>query len=180
MAQLPPPTPDPLASESHGPRGRRTLLFFGIGAIILVLGFLGFAGAEALYLIRNGKAQVSDTVPADLPKEIPICTGFSPAHTIVVDLGHGKRYEVQGDCPEDRLQLVDDVTNQMASGGWTVHNDGAGNLSGYDYERHERIDIALVDSNNASNQTTVTIQMETGVNQVPSDFPQPSPSPPKR
>lgn len=180
MAQLPPPTPGPLPPEVHGPRGRRTLLLFSVGAIILVLGFLGFAGAEALYLISNGKAQVTDTLPSNLPREIPICTGFSPAHTFVVDLGHGKRYEVQGDCPENRLQLVEDLTNQMASGAWTVHDDGAGNLSGYDYERHERIDIALVDSNNASNQTTVTIQMETGVNQVPSDFPQPSPSPSKR
>jgi hypothetical protein len=180
MAHLPPPTPGPPAPDIPGGRARRTLLLFSIGAVVLVVGFLAFAGAEAIYLIRNGKAQVSDTLPSNLPKEIPICTGFSPAHTFVVDLGHGKRYEVQGDCPENRLQLVDDFINQMASGAWTVHDDGAGNLSGYDYEHHERIDIALVDSNNASNQTTVTIQMETGVDQVPSDFPQPSPSPSNR
>ena len=184
MAQLPPPSPGnnlpppgPLPPQFHGARGRRTLLLFSIGAIILVAGFLVFAGAEALYLVRNGKAQVSDTLPANLPKEIPICTGFIPAHTFVVDLGNGKRYEVQGDCPESSVQLVDDMTNQMASGGWTVHDDGAGNLAGYDYERHERIDVALVDSSSASNQTTVTIQMETHVDQVPSDFPPRSASP---
>ena len=154
------------------------LLFFRIGALVLVLGFLVFAGAEAFYLVRNGRAQVTDTVPPDLPKEIPICDGFTPAHTIIVDTSPGKRYEVQGDCPVNRLQLVDDLTNQMAYEGWTVVDDGAGNLSGYMYTKHERIDVGLSDSSAGSNQTTVTIQLQTAVTAVPSDFPPaPSPSP---
>lgn len=179
MAKLPPPVPGPIPPEYHGGSGRRVLLVFSIGAIVLVAGFLVFAGAEALYLVRNGKAQVTDTLPSNLPKEFPICTGFIPVHTIVVDTAKGKHYDIQGDCPENRPQLVDDLTVQMESSGWTVHNDGAGTLSAYDYERHERLDAALVDSNNASNQTTVSMQIDTVVTPVPSDFPQLSPSPSK-
>ncbi|MFN2465140.1 MAG: hypothetical protein ABR598_02615 [Candidatus Dormibacteria bacterium] len=140
-------------------------------------GFLVFAGAEAFYLVKNGKATVSDTLPANLPKQIPICTGFRAGHTIVVNAAGGKRYEVQGECPESRPQLVDDLTNQMAYIGWTVHDDGAGNLSGYDYQRHQRIDVALNNSSSQANQTTVTIDLQTEVNGVPSDFPTPPPSP---
>ncbi|MEA2683955.1 MAG: hypothetical protein QOK05_2283 [Chloroflexota bacterium] len=171
MAQLPPPAPSPSSPEFHGPGGRRVLLLFSIGAIILVAGFLIFAGAEALYLVRNGKAQVTDTLPSNLPKEFPVCPGFIPAHTIVVDTSTGKHYDIQGDCPENRPQLVDDLTQLMASAGWTVHNDGTGDLSAYFYDKHERLDVALVDSNNASNQTTISMQIDTGVLKVPSDFP---------
>lgn len=181
MARLPPPPPGPIPPEYHGAGGRRVLLLLSIGAIILVAGFLIFASAEALYLVRNGKTQITDTLPSNLPKEFPICPGFMPAHTIVVDTTKGKHYDIQGDCPESRPQLVDDMTVQMESSGWTVHNDGAGNLSAYEYERHERLDAVLVDSNNASNQTTVSMQIDTVVTAVPSGFPprSPSPSPPK-
>ncbi|HEY8739389.1 MAG TPA: hypothetical protein VIN56_02190 [Candidatus Dormibacteraeota bacterium] len=177
-----PPVPGPpprssIPPQYQGQSGRRVLLFFSIGAVILVAGFLLFAGAEALYLVRNGKAQVTDTLPANLPKQIPICTGFKPAHTIVVETGGGKRYEVQGDCPENRLQLVDDLTNQMQYIGWTVHDDGTGALSAYDYERHQLIELTLADSASGSNQTTVTMDMQTGVTAVPSGFARPSPSP---
>lgn len=156
------------------------MLFFSIGAVILVAGFIIFAGAEAYYMVKNGKATVSDTLPANLPKQIPICTGFKPAHTIVLDASGGKRFEVQGDCPENRLQLVDDLINLMQYAGWTVHDDGAGNLSAYDYERHAHIDVVLTDSNDSANQTTVNMDMQTGVTPVPSDFPQPTPSVPGR
>lgn len=180
MARLPPPSRPAVPPQFQGHGGRRLLLFFSIGAVILVAGFLIFAGAEAFYLVKNGKATVTDSLPSDLPRQIPICTGFKPAHTIIVDANGGKRYEVQGDCPENRLQLVDDLTSQMKFIGWTVHGDGAGNLSGYDYQHQLRIDVALNDSSSAGNQTTVTMDMQTAVRTVPADFPRPSPSPSAR
>jgi hypothetical protein len=156
------------------------LLLFSVGALVLVFGFLIFAGAAALYFVRNGRAQVTDTLPADLPGEVPICTGFQPAHTIIVDAAGGKRYDIQGDCPENRLQLNDDLVKQMEYLGWTVHDDGQGNLSAYDYTRRERLDVGLSDSTNTSNQTTVTIELQTAVTAVPSGFPRPTPSPSPR
>ncbi|MGI8609408.1 MAG: hypothetical protein ACR2MY_09315 [Candidatus Dormibacteria bacterium] len=192
MSNLPPPrTPmppppsgsTPPAPPDGGHGGRRVLLFFSIGALVLVLGFLVFAGATALYFVRNGRAQVTDTLPTHLPTEIPICTGFQPSHTIIVDVAGGKRYDIQGDCPVNRLQLNDTLTNQMEYLGWTVHDDGQGNLSGYDYTRHERLDVGLTDSTSASNQTTVMIELQTAIKAVPSDFPgvgpSTSPSPPR-
>jgi hypothetical protein len=151
------------------------LLFFSIGVLVLVVFFLLFTGAAVLYLSRSGRAQVTDTLPANLPPEIPICTGFKPAHVVVVDVDGGKRYQVQGDCPENRLQLVDDMVRQMAYLGWQVRNEGGGNLSGFLSEKHERLDVALSDSSSAGNQTLVTMQMRTGVQGVPPEFAAPSP-----
>lgn len=166
-----------------GSSGRRALLFFSIGALVLVLGFLVFAGATALYFVRNGRAQVTDTLPSNLPREIPICTGFQPAHTIIVDVAGGKRYDIQGDCPENTVQLNDDLVNQMEFLGWTVHDDGQGDLAGYNYAKRETIDVSLSDSSSASNQATVMIEMQTAVKTPPSDFPRsavaPSPHPSK-
>jgi hypothetical protein len=156
------------------------MLFFSIGALVLVLGFVAFAGVTALYLLRNGRAQVTDTLPTNLPSEIPICTGFIPAHTIIVDVAGGKRYDIQGDCPVNRSQLNDDLVNKMEFLGWTVHDDGQGDLSAYDYSRHETLDITITDSSSSSNQATVMMEVQTAVTAVPSDFPKvagPSPRP---
>lgn len=173
MSDLPPARPGtvtpPPPEVGHG--GRRVLLLFSIGALILVFGFLVFAGAAALYFVRNGRAQVTETLPANVPKEVPICVGFQPAHTIIVDVAGGKRYDIQGDCPVNRLQLNDDLTTQLEYLGWTIHDDGQGNLSGYHYTRQERVDIGLTDSTSGSNQTTLMIELQTSVKVVPSDFP---------
>ena len=186
MSNLPPPRSParppqrgikPASPPGSEHRGRRILLLFSIGALVLVLGFLIFAGAAAIYFVRNGKAQVTDTLPSDRPKEIPICTGFQPAHTIIVDAAGGRRYDIQGDCPENRLQLNDDLIKQMESVGWTVHDDGQGNLTAYDYTRQETLDVGLADSTSGSNQTTVTIELQTAVKAVPSGFPRPTATP---
>ncbi|HEV1997425.1 MAG TPA: hypothetical protein VGR61_04750 [Candidatus Dormibacteraeota bacterium] len=178
MSNLPPPRPGASPPPPRaGSGGRRVLLLFSIGALVLVFGFLIFAGAAALYFVRNGKAQVTETLPANLPKEIPICTGFQPAHTIIVDVAGGRRYDIQGDCPVNRLQLNDDLINQLEYLGWTVHDDGQGNLSGYSYTRQERLDVGLTDSTGSSNQTTLMIELQTAVKAAPSGFPHFTPSP---
>jgi hypothetical protein len=154
------------------------MLVVSIGALVLVLAFLVFAAATALFLVRNG--QVSDTLPSHLPREVPICTGFMPAHVIVFDADTGKRYEIQGDCPEDSVQLDDDMIHLMEYLGWTVHDDGQGDLSAYNYEKQETLTVTLSDSSSASNQTTVMLEMQTNVKSVPSDFPPRTGSPSPR
>jgi len=178
-----PPAPPPgssLPPRFHTERGRRTLALFGVGALVLVLGFLIFTGAEFLYLVRSGNTRVSSTVPSDLPSEVPFCTGFLPNRSFSTKLDDGKHYIIQGDCPENQLQLDDDLTRLLQYKGWTVHDDGQGTLTTYSYQRHQRLDIGMTGSNSPSNQTAVTMELWTGLKQPPDGFPAqatPSPSP---
>lgn len=153
------------------------LALFGGGALVLVVGFLIFTGAEFLYLMRSGTTQVSSTVPADLPHEVPFCTGFVPNRAFSTKLEGGKHFIIQGDCPENHLQLDNDLTRLLQYNGWTVHDDGQGTLSTYSYERQQRLDIGLNGNNSPSNQTAVTIELWTGLTHPPDGFARPATSP---
>ena len=141
-----------------------------------MLGFLLFAGVEFVYLVRSGNTQVTSTLPTDLPKEVPFCTGFRPNRAFSNQLEDGRHYVVEGDCPENRLQLDDDLTRLLQYNGWTVHDDGQGTLSSYSYARHQRLDIGVSDNNSPSNQASVTLELWTGLKQPPDGFPAPAPS----
>ena len=181
--QTPPAGPPPNSIPPHftTERGRRTLAMFGIGALVLVLGFLVFSGAEFLYLVRSGNTQVSTAVPADLPHEVPFCTGFVPNRSFSTRADGGMHYLVQGDCPENLLQLDDDLTVLLRRNGWTAHDDGRGTITSYSYERHQRLDIGMTDNNSPSNQAAVTMEIWTNQNAPPdgvaSTAPSPQPSP---
>ena len=181
---LPPPqapqSPNSVPPQFSTERGRRTLALFGIGALVLVLGFLIFTGAEFLYLVRSGNTQVTSTVPADLPPQVPFCTGFQPNRSFSTKVDGGMHYLIQGDCPENLLQLDNDLTRLVQYNGWTVHDDGQGTLTTYSYERQQQLDIGMNDSNSPSNQTAVTMEIWTNQKRPPDGFPTkavPSPSP---
>ncbi|MFN2462906.1 MAG: hypothetical protein ABR573_03255 [Candidatus Dormibacteria bacterium] len=185
---LPPPrTPAPprpsgdLPPQFHTPRGRRTLALFGAGALVLVLGFLAFTAVEFFFLMRGGSnTVVSTTIPADLPAQVPFCTAFKASRSFSTPVEGGRHFLVQGDCPENRLQLEDDLIGLMKDNGWTVHDDGQGSLTSYSYDRHQRLDIGINDSNSPANQAAVTVEVWTGLTHPPDGFPRPSVSPSPR
>ncbi|GAC1581364.1 MAG: hypothetical protein NVS3B24_17780 [Candidatus Dormibacteria bacterium] len=167
----PPPPASNLPPQFHSERGRRTLALFGVGALVMVAAFVLFTAAQFFYLVRSGNARVSSAVPADLPAEVPFCTGFEPNRSFSTALDGGKHFLVQGTCPENHLQLDNDLTRLLQYNGWTVHDDGQGTLSSYSYDRHQRLDISINPNGVPANQAAVTVEVWTGLKRAPDGFP---------
>jgi hypothetical protein len=150
------------------------MLLFGIGAVVLVLVFVLVVGSSIFYLLTNGKTQVlSNRLPPGFPREVPLCAGFTPSRSFSTPQDGGTHFLVQGDCPENLLQLDDDLTRMMQYNGWTVHDDGQGSLSSYSYDRHARLDVGMTNDNSPANESAVQIDVWTGLTRPPDGFPSP-------
>src|SRR5712692_2920352 len=89
------------------PRGGRRTMWILIGcAVLMVLGFLAFAGAYTFYSLRTPtSAQVSTALPGDVPSDVFLCDHFRTNHSISSSTGSSKHFQVVGDCPVGALQL---------------------------------------------------------------------------
>jgi hypothetical protein len=176
---LPPPKPQGgVPGTGHG--GRRTMMFLVIGAVLLVATFLIAVGVVSLIFIRHPNTSVSSPSVKDLPHELALCDHFKPGNILLLDLGKGERhYQVSGECPTSALALRDVYVAELEYIGWTVHDDGSGNLSCYSYDHGEVLNAGITDSSNGDNQSSLSVELITGVGQPPDGFPQlrPSPSP---
>src|ERR1700694_2909714 len=134
MSGLPPPRSqgNQLPSlPTHG--GRRTMMFLIIGAVLLAATFLVLVGLVSLFFARHPNTNVSTPAVQDLPPELVLCNHFKPGNIVLLDLGGGeKHYQVAGDCPLSALALRDPYVQSLQYLGWTVRDDGSGNLTCYD------------------------------------------------
>jgi hypothetical protein len=124
--------------------------------------------------VRGTNPRVSDQLPSDLPARVYLCDHFQVARSFVVSVDGGRHFQIQGDCPLNRLVAHDRYISELAFRGWTVHDDGT-NISAYSYERFEALTVAFSDSPANANAATVTIDAFTNVKPVPPDFALPSP-----
>jgi hypothetical protein len=152
--------------------GRRAMMFLVIGAILLVAIFLIAVGLVSLLFIKHPNTSVSTPTIKDLPHELALCDNFRSSTIVLLDLGKGeKHFQVTGDCPLSTLALRDVYVAQLEYLGWTVHDDGSGNLSCYSYARQEVLNAGLSDSSNGANQSTLSVELVTGVSGAPDGFP---------
>jgi hypothetical protein len=158
------------------------MMFLVVGAVLLVATFLIAVGLVSLLFIKHPNTSVSTPAIRDLPHELALCDHFRSSTILLLDLGRDeKRYQVTGDCPQSSLALRDVYVPQLEYLGWTVHDDGSGNLTCYSYDRKEVLNAGLSDSGNGANQSTLTVELLTGITSPPDSFPQvpstPSPAP---
>jgi hypothetical protein len=158
------------------------MMFLIIGAVLLAATFLILVGVVSLFIAKHPNTNVSTPAVNDLPSELVLCDHFKPANTVLLDLGKGeKHYQVTGDCPLSALALRDDYVSSLTYVGWTVHDDGMGNLTCYDYDRKEVLTAGITDSSSNANQSTLSVELITAVTSPPTGFPKiissPSPSP---
>jgi hypothetical protein len=170
----------PQPAPNHG--GRRAMMFLLIGGVLLVATFLIGVGVVSLIFIKHPNTSVSTPTVKNLPRELALCDNFKSGTIVLVDLGKGeKHFQVTGECPLSSLALRDLYVAQLEYLGWTVHDDGSGNLSCYSYDRKEVLNAGLSDSSNGANQSTLTVELVTGVANPPDGFPllqaTPQPSP---
>jgi hypothetical protein len=148
------------------------MMFLVVGAVLLVTTFLIALGLVSLLFIKHPNTSVSTPTVKDLPRELALCDNFKPGTIVLLDLGKGeKHYQVSGDCPVSALALRDLYVAQLEYLGWTVHDDGSGNLTCYGYGRHQVLNAGLADSGNGPNQSTLTVEMITGITSPPDGFP---------
>jgi hypothetical protein len=148
------------------------MMFLVIGAVLLVATFLIGVGLVSLIFIRHPNTSVSTPTVKDLPHELALCDNFKPGTIVLLDLGKGeKHFQVTGDCPLSTLALRDVYVAQLEYLGWTVHDDGSGNLTCYSYGRKEALNAGLSDSSNTANQSTLSVELVTGVTSPPDGFP---------
>lgn len=154
------------------------MMFLVAGAVMLVVVFLVVVGLVNLFISKHPNASVTTPTVSSLPRELALCDSFKPSQVVLLDLGKGeKHYQVTGDCPVSSLVLDDNYVAELEYRGWTVHDDGSGNLFAYDYQRHQTLTAGITDSNNGDNQATLSIEMVTSVSSPPDGFPGSSPSP---
>jgi hypothetical protein len=154
------------------------MMFLIIGAVLLASTFLILVGLVSLFIARHPNTNVSTPGVNDLPSELVLCDHFKPANIVLLDLGKGeKHYQVTGDCPLSALALRDSYASSLVSAGWTVHDDGRGNLNCYDYNLKEVLNAGITDSSSTANQSSLSVEMITAVGSPPTGFPQVSPSP---
>src|SRR6202171_6686890 len=161
MSGLPPPRSrgDHLPSlPTHG--GRRAMMFLIIVAVLLAAAFLILVGVVSLFIAKHPNTNVSTPAVNDLPSELVLCDHFKPANTVLLDLGKGeKHYQVTGDCPLSALALRDSYVSNLAYVGWTVHDDGRGNLTCYNYTRREVLNAGITDSSSTAKQTSLAVEV---------------------
>ncbi len=146
------------------------------GAIGLVLAVVVLAGLGTFFIVNSGQAKVIAST-GDLPRELVVCQNFQPGRMVLVDLGRvGKHYRVEGECPVAPSVAKDPYIAELAYAGWTVHSDDSGNIAAYHYSSRELMAAVMAPSSSSPNATAITIDVSTGQD-VPPDFPQPSPSP---
>ncbi len=155
-------------------------MFLIVGAVLLVATFLIAVGLVSLLFIKHPNTSVSTPTVKDLPSELALCDNFRSNSIVLLDLGKGERhYQVTGECPTSALALRDSYVADLEYLGWTVHDDGSGNLTCYSYGRHEVLNAGIGDSSSVDNQAGLTVELITAVGSPPDGFPllQPSPSP---
>jgi len=154
-------------------------MFLIVGAVLLVATFLIAVGLVSLLFIKHPNTSVSTPTVKDLPSELALCDNFRSNTIVLLDLGKGERhYQVTGECPTSALALRDSYVADLEYLGWTVHDDGNGNLTCYNYGRHEALNAGIGDSSSADNQATLSVELITAVGAPPDGFPlQPSSSP---
>ncbi|HEV3232584.1 MAG TPA: hypothetical protein VG245_10070 [Candidatus Dormibacteraeota bacterium] len=167
---VPPPYPGPFGN----PGGNRQLLFLMVaGAVLVTLALLFFTFLGAVYMVRGGRVS-GGQAPAKLPPEVVTCAHFSTTQSSVATTDTGAmRYDVQGECPINPLALNDVYIADLEYHGWTVHSDDQGGILAYAYGRKEQLTATLTESSVDPNQTTLQVEMLTGVSQPPPDFPSP-------
>ena len=117
---------------------------------------------------------MSGTGPANLPPEVVTCAHFQVSHSSVSTGDTGtKRYEVDGECPVNSVSLLDPYIRDLEYRGWTVHSDDDGGIVAYSYARKEQLTASLSDSSVNDNQTTLQVEVLTGVDSPPPGFPSP-------
>jgi len=147
---------------------------FAVTAVVLVFTMVG-----AFYLLRGGRTTFSDSLPTNLPPEIVTCDNFAVSHSAVSTTDTGAtRYDIQGECPVNPLAMLDSYIADLEYHGWTVHSDDSGGIVAYAYGRKEQLTATLSESSVNDNQTTLQLEVVTGVDQPPPDFPTPKPTPP--
>jgi hypothetical protein len=165
----------PPAAPNHG--GRRAMMFLVVGAVLLVATFLIAVGLVSLVFIKHPNTSVSTPSVKDLPHELALCDNFRPSSIVLLDLGRNERhYQVGGECPVSRLALRNLYVAQLEYLGWTVHDDGNGNLSCYNYDRQEVLNANLQDSSGSPNQSTLQVELVTGITNPPDGFPRVRPA----
>jgi hypothetical protein len=148
------------------------MMFLVVGAVLLVATFLIAVGLVSLLFIKHPNTSVSTPTVNDLPHELALCDNFKSSSIVLLDLGKGERhYQVSGDCPVSTLVLRDAYVAQLEYLGWTVHDDGSGNLACYSYTRHEVLNAGMTDSSAGANQSTLSVELVTGVAAPPDGFP---------
>jgi hypothetical protein len=155
-------------------RNRRLLFVIVAGALAVTTALLAFTFIGAAYLVHGGRMTFSDQLPADLPPELVTCPHFAVSHSVVAttDSG-GTRYEVDGDCPLNLLTMQERYVADLEYHGWTVHTDDSGNVVAYAYGRREQLSATLAESSSNDNQTTLQVEMVTGIDSPPDGFPSP-------
>src|ERR1035437_4068175 len=154
------------------------MMFLVTGAVLLLAIFLIAVGLVSLLFIKHPNTSLSTPTVKDLPHELALCDNFKSGTIVLLDLGKGeKHFQVTGDCPVSTLALRDVYVAQLEYLGWTVHDDGSGNLSCYSYGRQEVLNAGLGDSSNGANQSTLTMELVTGVTSPPDGFPRVQPTP---
>jgi hypothetical protein len=158
------------------------MMFLIIGAVLLAATFLILVGLVSLFFARHPNTNVSTPAVKDLPPELVLCDHFKPGNIVLLDLGKGeKHYQVTGECPLSALALRDIYVASLEYAGWTVHDDGSGNLTCYNYTHRELLNAGVTDSSSTANQSSLSIELITAVASPPTGFPQlgttPSPSP---
>ena len=156
------------------------MMFLIIGAVLLAATFLILVGLVSLFIAKHPNTNVSTPAVNDLPSELVLCDHFKPSNIVLLDLGKGeKHYQVTGDCPLSALALRDGYVAALEYVGWTVKDDGRGNLNCYHYARREVLNAGINDSSSTANQSTLSVEMITGLGSPPTGFPRvrPSPSP---
>lgn len=157
--------------------GRRTVLWVAFGTVALSFAVLVFLGAAAIFL-NGARADVLEF--KDLPNSVPLCDNFEPSRLLRFQVTdpQGNRhtaYHIEGGCPVAPVVLNDKYIAVMKDLGWTVHDQGDGNLVAYAYERHEDLIASIdVDGDNP-NQSRLQLDIHTNAD-IPKDFPSPSPS----
>jgi hypothetical protein len=173
----PPPTPRPIPGGGINVR-RRMVMYLALGTLVLSLVFALVLGAFAYFMVKSGRARYSDQVPSDFPSDVYLCNPFFVNHSIVFDSpDNGTHYELEGDCQVSQAVLSPTYVSELEYRGWTVHDDGQGDLTAYSYETHREVSVVLNDSGAGANATTVRIVVLSRVLPVPDDFALPTPSP---
>ncbi len=154
------------------------MMLLVIGGVLLVAIFLIAVGLVSLLFLKHPNTNVSTPSVKDLPHELALCDNFKPGTIVLLDLGKGeKHFQVTGDCPVSALALRDVYVAQLEYLGWTVHDDGMGNLTSYSYDRKEVLNAGLADSSNGANQATLTVELIEAVTSPPDGFPRAQPTP---
>src|SRR5258708_34998574 len=132
-------------------------MFLIVGAVLLVATFLIAVGLVSLLFIKHPNTSVSTPTVKDLPQELALCDNFRSSTIVLLDLGKGERhYQVTAECPTSALALRDSYVADLEDLGWTVHDDGHGNLTCYSYGRHEALNAGIRDSSRTDNLASLT------------------------